>query len=156
MTTGYEEFLPEIKAAVMSFIDKVPFNQLVGMKITNVTPNLVEMHLPMKEDLIGNYITGILHGGVISSMIDVSGGAMALVGAFRKLEHVDIQERIQRLARVSTIDLRVDYLRPGRGESFYVSSTLLRSGNKVAVTRSEFYNNRNDLCAVGTGTYLCG
>lgn len=152
----FEQFLPEIKAAVMGFIDKVPFNQLVGMKITNVTPVLVEMHLPMKESLIGNYITGILHGGVISSMIDVSGGAMALVGAFCKLEHINVPERIQRLARVSTIDLRIDYLRPGRGESFYVKSSLLRSGNKVAVTRSEFFNNKNELCAVGTGTYLCG
>ncbi|WP_230400374.1 thioesterase family protein [Zooshikella ganghwensis] len=155
-TQDVEEFLPEIKAAVMSFFDKVPFNKFLGMKITRVEAGCVEMYLPMKEELIGNYFMGILHGGVISAMLDVTGGAMALVGAFRKLEHLSLDERIKRLAKISTIDLRVDYLRPGRGNAFYVVATLLRSGNKVAVTRSEFYNDQHELCAVGTGTYLCG
>jgi acyl-coenzyme A thioesterase PaaI-like protein len=32
----------------------------------------------------------------------------------------------------------------------------MRSGNKVAVTRMEFFNNKEILIAVGTGTYIVG
>ncbi|HAV87176.1 MAG TPA: thioesterase family protein, partial [Pseudomonas sp.] len=59
-------------------------------------------------------------------------------------------------ARLGTIDLRIDYLRPGRGQRFSATATLLRSGNKVAVVRSELHNEAGVLIAVGTGTYLCG
>ena len=53
-------------------------------------------------------------------------------------------------------DLRVDYLRPGRGQSFTATAVLLRSGNKVAVVRTELHSEDGTLVAVGTGTYLCG
>ncbi|RRJ82478.1 thioesterase family protein [Aestuariirhabdus litorea] len=151
-----DEFLPEIRQAVIDFMNRVPFNKLVGFTLTEITPDKVCLTLPMRPDLVGNFITGILHGGVISSMIDVAGGAMSLVGAFRNLEHLPLEERVLRLSKIGTIDLRIDYLRPGRGERFDVTATLLRAGNKVAVTRAEFFNDQGELCAVGTGTYLCG
>ena len=65
-------------------------------------------------------------------------------------------ERIRMLAKIGTIDLRVDYLRPGRGAYFTAAGRLLRTGNKVAVTRMSFHNDADELQAVGTGTYLCG
>ena len=81
---------------------------------------------------------------------------MALIGAFERHAHLSVQERMIRLAKLGTIDLRVDYLRPGRGEHFICTSSLLRSGNKVGVVRSELHSNDGTLIAVGTGTYLCG
>jgi uncharacterized protein (TIGR00369 family) len=61
-----------------------------------------------------------------------------------------------RLSRLGTIDLRIDYLRPGRGQRFTAQAVPLRAGNKVAVVRSELHNEDGVLVAVGTGTYLCG
>lgn len=116
----------------------------------------VVMHLPMKDELIGNFVHGILHGGVISSLLDVVGGAMALIGAFERHQHLSGAERMARLSRLGTIDLRIDYLRPGRGRQFTATAVLLRSGNKVAVVRSELHADDGTLVAVGTGTYLCG
>ena len=81
---------------------------------------------------------------------------MALIGAFDKHQHLSSAERMARLSKLGTIDLRVDYLRPGRGEGFKATAVLLRSGNKVAVVRSELHAVDGTLIAVGTGTYLCG
>ncbi len=53
---------------------------------------------------------------------------------------------------MGTIDLRVDYLRPGRGERFTATSTLLRAGNKVAVARVELHNEAQ-VYASATATY---
>jgi len=60
------------------------------------------------------------------------------------------------IARIGTIDMRVDYLRPGRGARFYSSGTVMRTGRKVAVTRMELKNSDDVLIAVGTGAYIVG
>ncbi len=129
---------------------------MLGIEIDTLRSDCVAMSLAMRPELIGNFTQGILHGGAISSLLDVCGGAMALIGAFERHAHLSVQERMIRLAKLGTIDLRVDYLRPGRGEHFVCTSVLLRSGNKVGVVRSELHANDGTLIAVGTGTYFCG
>ncbi len=146
----------ELRAAVASFFERIPFNRLLGIELDELSTERVTMHLPMKPELIGNFVQGILHGGVISTLLDVCGGAMALIGAFDKHQHLSSQERMTRLSKLGTIDLRVDYLRPGRGQRFTANAVLLRSGNKVAVVRSELHSEDGTLVAVGTGTYLTG
>ena len=151
------ELLPDdLVKTVHGFFNRIPYNQLLGIEIDEIRPDCVAMSIRMRPDLIGNYTQGILHGGAISSLIDVCGGAMALIGAFEKHAHLSLQERMTRLSKLGTIDLRVDYLRPGRGEQFVCTSVPLRSGNKVGVVRSELHADDGNLIAVGTGTYLCG
>ncbi|MAD00332.1 hypothetical protein CNQ84_15185 [Pseudomonas abyssi] len=151
------ELLPDdLVKTVHGFFNRIPYNQLLGIEIDEIRPDCVVMSIRMRPDLIGNYTQGILHGGAISSLIDVCGGAMALIGAFEKHAHLSLQERMTRLSKLGTIDLRVDYLRPGRGEQFVCTSVPLRSGNKVGVVRSELHADDGNLIAVGTGTYLCG
>ncbi|MCP4614563.1 MAG: thioesterase family protein, partial [Planctomycetes bacterium] len=53
-------------------------------------------------------------------------------------------------------DMRVDYLRPPKGNEFIGTASILRRGNKVAVTRMELHNDEDKLIAVGTGTYTVG
>ncbi|MWV14530.1 thioesterase family protein [Pseudomonas sp. L-22-4S-12] len=150
------ELTAELRDAVSSFFQRIPFNQVLGIQLDELAVDKVVMSLPMKPELIGNFVHGILHGGVISSLLDVAGGAMALIGAFERHQHLPTSERMARLSKLGTIDLRVDYLRPGRGQSFTATAVLLRSGNKVAVVRTELHSDDGSLVAVGTGTYLCG
>ena len=56
--------------------------------------------------------------------------------------------------KLNTIDLRIDYLRPGKGKIFTASGSILRTGKKVGVSRMELHNEKQDLIAVGTGTYI--
>ncbi|WXL25531.1 thioesterase family protein [Ectopseudomonas mendocina] len=156
MSTKPFELSAEQRDAVINFFQRIPFNQALGIQMGEMSAEKVIMTLPMKPELIGNFVHGILHGGVISSLLDVAGGAMALIGAFDKHQHLSASERMARLSKLGTIDLRVDYLRPGRGQLFTASAVLLRSGNKVAVVRSELHSDDGTLVAVGTGTYLCG
>ncbi|MCU1717992.1 thioesterase family protein [Pseudomonas sp. 5P_3.1_Bac2] len=156
MSTPTFELTDELREAVTQFFHRIPFNQLLGIELVDLSTSHVTMLLPMKPELIGNFLQGILHGGVISTLLDVCGGAMALIGAFDKHQHLSSSERMARLSKLGTIDLRVDYLRPGKGQRFIATAQLLRSGNKVAVVRSELHSDDGTLVAVGTGTYLCG
>jgi uncharacterized protein (TIGR00369 family) len=146
----------ELHAGILAFFQRIPFNRLLGMQLTELTQQHAILQLPMKDELVGNFLQGILHGGVISSVLDVAGGAMAMVGAFSRHQHLSPSERMAKLSKLGTIDLRIDYLRPGRGNAFTATAVLLRSGNKVAVVRSELHADDGTLIAVGTGTYLCG
>ncbi len=136
---------------------KMPFNDLLGFEIIIDDVDKPMIKFNMNENLIGNYYYKILHGGVISSVLDTIGGLIAFIGVLKKhnIEN-GWQNLMEKLTKISTIDLRVDYLRPGKGKFFIATGNILRTGNKVAVNRMELRNNENELIAVGTGTYLVG
>lgn len=138
------------------YAEQLPFNQLLGFGIGQVTPTAVSVTFSARPELIGNPVHQTLHGGVISSVLDATGGLMASTGVVDRMLGAPIDAIAQRLAAVGTIDLRVDYLRPGRGKHFTATGAVMRAGNKVTVTRMELHNDAGVLIAVGTGTYMVG
>jgi uncharacterized protein (TIGR00369 family) len=136
--------------------NQMPFNRLLGIQILSLDMQDICVRVDKKPEFIGNYVKDILHGGVISSVIDLTGGIIASVGVLKRMEGSPIEEIISQFTRMGTIDLRVDYLRAGRGNYFLTRGSVLRTGNKVAVIRTEFRNDENLLIAAGTGTYLVG
>jgi uncharacterized protein (TIGR00369 family) len=139
-----------------AFEEKMPFNKLLGLKILSLHLDEVKLRIDMRDDLIGNFVHGILHGGVIAAILDTAGGMIAIANTFQRKEHLTESERMMGIDKTSTIDLRVDFLRPGRGLYFIATSSVLRSGRKVTVTRMELHNDADILIAVGTGCYLVG
>ncbi len=136
--------------------NKMPFHRLLGVRIVSLTADDIKVRIDMREELIGNFMRRILHGGVISSILDLTGGLIAFAELLKSLDYRQPEEVQKRLARVGTIDLRVDYLRIGEGTFFTASGSVLRKGNKVAVIRTELCNDQDLLIAAGTGTYLVG
>lgn len=156
MTATTESRLDDerIAHACEVFEQRIPFNHVLGLKLEEVTVAGARLSFEMRPELVGNYMRGSLHGGVISAALDTIGGLVAFVSL---LDRLDSHEAgVARLANVGTIDLRVDYLRSGIGKRFVATGQTLRAGNKVAVTRMELHNDEGVLVAAGTGTYLIG
>lgn len=147
-----QELPDELETLAREVEARIPFNRVLGIHLDELTKEGIRLTFEMREDLVGNFARGTLHGGVISSVLDVTGGMAALVAAADDPES-QLKERFRVLG---TIDLRIDYLRPGAGERFEATGTILRSGRKVAVSRMELRNDTGDLIAVGTGTYIVG
>ncbi len=145
------DILPIIKEI---FEKKIAFNQVLGLKVESLDHDSPKVSFEMREEMVGNYQRGMLHGGVISTVIDVTGGLVAFMGVQQRMSDASIQEKLEVFGCLSTIDLRVDYLRPGLGDRFIATGSLLRIGKKVAVTRIELHNEKNSLIAVGTGAYV--
>jgi uncharacterized protein (TIGR00369 family) len=135
---------------------KIPFNKVLDLKVESLNIEDVRVRFEMKEKFIGNYVQGILHGGVISAVLDTTGGLTASLGVIQNMAGRTIEEIGKSLTRIGTIDLRIDYLRPGKGDYFVATGSIMRAGRRVSVTRMELYNDRNTLIAVGTGTYIVG
>ena len=154
--TQNKKMLRMIERLTTVFSNSVPFHNVIGFEFDKLTEEGCQISFKNKPELIGNFAQKILHGGVTATALDVVGGAMAAVGMMTKYPDADDQELGKKLARIGTIDLRVDYVRPGRGDSFYAKARLLRSGNKVAVVRMELHNEKDTVIALGTGTYMMG
>ena len=138
------------------FVNGMPFNQFLNISVESLSPEQAKITFHWQDVFIGNPAQKILHGGIISAVLDNVGGMLAAASVIDKLTELDIPSVQQKLATLGTIDLRTDYLRPGKGETFTASATLIRSGNKVCVCRMELHNEKAIQIAFGTGTYLVG
>ena len=146
--------------ALLPFIaevfDQMPFNRLLGLKVTGFSAEQAEVRFAFKPELVGNPVQQILHGGVIASVLDTVGGIMAIASALKRLGQVEHEVLVAKMGKMSTIDMRSDYLRPGRGTEFIATAQVIRAGNKVCVCRMELHNEQGVHIALGTGTYLVG
>lgn len=148
-------FEPQFVALLTDlFEQKVVFNSVIGLKITAITPDRVSGRIDMRHELVGHYQHNRIHGGVISASLDAMGGlaAMAAIGA----RHMDEapEQRLQRFSKLGTIDLRIDYLRPGVSSHFELHAEVLRLGSRVASTRMEFRGADGKLLSTGAGAYI--
>jgi acyl-coenzyme A thioesterase PaaI-like protein len=151
--------IPADSAEIFSLLKKIfeehmPFDRLLGIQVEIIGFDDVCVRVDMKREFVGNFVKGILHGGVISSVLDLTGALIAYVGVIKRMPEQSLDEILYRFERLGTIDLRVDFLRAGKGKYFLTRGSILRIGNKVAVVRTEFKNNESVLIAAGTGTYL--
>lgn len=148
-------FEPEfISGLTKIFEESIVFNQTIGLKITQLLPQRVSARIDMRHALVGHYSYNRIHGGVISAGLDAMGGlaVMAAIGA----RHMDEPPfaRLHRFAKLGTIDLRVDYLRPGIGEYFVLHAEVMRLGSRVASTRMEFVGADGKLLSTGSAAYI--
>lgn len=136
------------------FEEQIVFNQTLGLKITALQAHRVEARIDMRNALVGHFSYNRIHGGVISAGLDAMGGlaVMAAIGARYRDEPV--ADRLQRFAKLGTIDLRVDYLRPGIGAHFLLRAEVLRLGSRVASTRMGFLGADGTLLSTGAAAYI--
>lgn len=151
-----QKFHLRMKRVAEIFYKKIPFHSVIGFEFDELNSDQCKISFKSKPELIGNPYHGILHGGVTATALDVVGGCMAIAGMQVRNLHISDEAISKKLTRTGTVDLRVDYLRPGKGKHFYAIARLLRSGNKVAVVRMELHNEKDTLIALGTGTYMTG
>ncbi len=150
-----EGFEPEFVTGLREIFEhKIVFNSVLGLKVATLGPDRVSATLAMRTELVGHYGHHRVHGGVISASLDTIGGlaVMVAIGA-RHMEEPPLQ-RLQRFAKLGTIDLRVDYLRPAIAEAFQIDAQVLRLGSRVASTRMEFRASDGKLFSTGSAAYI--
>ncbi len=132
----------EAKILVDFMERRIPFNVFLGMRVTHVSDGVAEMMIPARAELTGDPFRPALHGGVVSSLADTVGG----LAVFTQLG----QDRI-----ASTLDLRIDYLRPGAvDQDLFACANVVRAGNRVAVTHTTIFQaDRSKPIATANAVY---
>ena len=114
------------------------------MKVITLRPGFAEIALPWRDDFIGDPSRPAGHGGVLSALMDATGGAAVFA---------DID--FSRGERVSTIDLLVDYLRPAPLEAWVCQAKVVRLGSRVALAQMNVWagSTPDEWLASGRGAY---
>ena len=148
-----EALLEQIRSYYLEFL---PFNKVLGIEIDHLDYDTGEAvtRFSMQENLIGNSVARILHGGVTASVLDLTGGLSGLISCVKQYEFASHDTLYEKLTAMATVDMRVDYLRPGRGEAFTCKSRVIRAGSRIVVSKMDLFNETDRRIATGTATYI--
>lgn len=132
---------------------RITFNEVLGLKVQQLMPQLV-LRFDMRPDLVGHRHYGRLHGGVIAATLDALGGSALMVGLGEKHAHESAEQVMHRFLKMATIDLRVEFLRPGMGRHFIASAEITRLGGRVGSTQMRLHNDDGVLIATAAAAYI--
>ena len=143
----------KLEAAIADLFEhRIRFNEVLGLQVLSLVPPM--MRLDMRPELVGHFLHGRLHGGVISTTLDSLGGLALMVAIGEKHATEAADQVMLRFAKMGTIDLRVDFLRPGIGRHFVASAEVTRLGGRVGSTQMKLVNDEGTMIATGAGVYV--
>lgn len=132
---------------VAAHLADIPFAVALGARLVDYSDTHCEIALPWREDLVGDPDTGVLHGGVVTAMLDNVSGIVAFK---RDVDHND--------EAVATLDMRIDYLAaatPGRELRFRAESHR-RTRNVVFVRAVAFHDSVDAPIATANAAFMVG
>ena len=136
------------------FEQRITFNTVLGLKLLSIKPGDVRGRVAMRPELVGHYAYGRLHGGVISATLDAMGGLALMVGIAERHSSDNSAQVLHRFLKLGTIDLRIDYLRPGVGQHFIATAEVTRLGGRLGSTQMRLVNDEGTLIATGAAAYV--
>jgi len=134
----------EIKATFIHLFEElVPMHKLFGTEVIEVSDGYVKMRFQFREAHIGDVRVKRLHGGFISAVVDICGGAAALTQM--RSPHDD----------VATADLRIDFLRPGQAKDIIAEAKIVHKTTRTIFTDIRItHDDSDDLIALGRGVFV--
>lgn len=125
------------------FFAAIPHSQVLGLEIVEVGLDTVVARLPYAERLVGNPMTGVLHGGVITTLVDQTSGTAVFAA-------------VGRAESIATLDLRIDYLCPATpGRAILARAHCYRVTRQIAFVRCRVYHDDpEDPVATSMSTFM--
>ena len=132
---GNEPSSVDGQALIGEFLKHSPFGRLLGIEIKAVEPDTAELTLSFRDEL--TTAGDVVHGGAISSLLDVAATAAAWAHEFASPPQ-----------RWGTASLTVDFLRPAKGRDLEAVARVVRRGRRMCFCQVEA---RDSDGAVATG-----
>ncbi len=112
--------------------EAMPHARALGIEFVGLDDTTVTLRLAEQPHFICNKEAGVVHGGVITTLLDSASG-------------VAIFAKIGRFEPMATLDLRIDYLRPSTpGQAITVSATCFKATRNIAFVRGLAYHQDPD------------
>jgi uncharacterized protein (TIGR00369 family) len=117
--------------------------QALGFRLESVDGQIVRLRVPWRADLVGDPDTGVLAGGLVTTMLDHVGGLATWVA-------------LDGFQNIATLDLRVDYMRAARPETDLIAEAhCYRVTRNIAFVRAwAFEDSSDDPVAAAQSAYV--
>jgi len=110
----------------------MPANKILGLKIVDMEEGYVFIHIPFKEEFIGDFLQGRWHGGILAAIADTAGG---IAGATTLHSEKD---------RLNTVDMRIDYLHAAIKTDIHAKARIIKNGKTIIKVDVELFQNENE------------
>jgi uncharacterized protein (TIGR00369 family) len=122
---------------------QLPHQQAIGFELIELLPGYAIGRIPYRPEFVGNPLTGVIHGGIVTTLLDAVGGA-AVIG------------RYGTLITMATLDLRIDYLRPSKTQhDLFARVECYKLTRNIAFARGVAYDDAlDDPLASMSATYM--
>ena len=122
--------------------EMVPVHKFLGVTLREIGKGYALLHLPFKPELVGDPRHNRWHGGIIAALIDSAGGAAAITTM--------VSEKDQ----VSSIDLRVDFMKAGKPMDILAEGRVVKDGNSVLFAHMKvWHEGTEEVIAEGRGVF---
>lgn len=125
----------------------IPHAAAIGMQLVSRGNHRCVVRVPYAAHLVGDPDTGVIHGGVITAVLDNASGL-----AVRSTpDGADGPP-------MATLDLRIDYMRPAEpNKDLYTEAECYRTTVNIAFVRATAYqDDRADPIATSVATFMLG
>ncbi|WP_291844596.1 hotdog domain-containing protein [Bradyrhizobium sp.] len=121
------------------------YGRISGLRLDRAAPGEAWSSLPYRPEFVGDTETGVLHGGVVTAMLDESCG-------------MAVQLALDGTRAIATLDLRIDYQKPATpGLDVKAHSFCYRVTRSIAFVRSTAYQeSEDDPVATATACFMVG
>jgi uncharacterized protein (TIGR00369 family) len=119
-----------------AFENQMPANKHLGLKILELKEGFAKIHIPFKEEFIGDYLQKRWHGGIQASIADSAGGIVALTSMQNFND------------KVNTIDIRVDYLHGSEPKDLFAEAEIIKDGKRIIKVDVKLYHTKEKIIAV--------
>jgi uncharacterized protein (TIGR00369 family) len=116
-----------------------PFNRLVGIRLVGIHKDGVTIDCKLRPELLNAF--GVLHGGVTATLADAAVG-------------IAITQRVGRPGAATTVELKLNYLRPVSGRKIMARARLLRMGSTLCIGRVDMFDDAKELVSTALVTYM--
>ncbi len=127
-----EAFFELVREYAPRIINSVPYAQALGFKLTHLERSRALATAPWREELVGDTESGVIHGGVVTALLDNISG-VAVISALSELKST------------ATLDLRIDYMRAAeKGRDLIGEAECYHVTRAVAFVRAFAYHETKD------------
>ena len=138
MTTA-APLTPEEEQRIREAFESVPFAHLLQLQLGEMKRGAATLHLEVRDDLRQN--NGVVHGGVIASLVDTAAAFAILT----------LLERDQ---TSTTVDLTIHYLRPLSSGQTTAQARVLRAGRRIMVIKVDVLDESKTLVATALTSFI--
>jgi uncharacterized protein (TIGR00369 family) len=124
---------------IRDFLPKIPFNMLLGVKLTRVHRDGVTIECALRHELTNS--AGVAHGGVTAAMADVAVG-------------MAINRHFGGKRRITTVEMKINYFRSASEGNIFARSHLLRIGSTLSVGSVDLTDAKGNLIGTALVTYM--
>lgn len=143
--------IDEVGKKLALVMNQSPFVAFTGVTFNYENGEMVGQ-VSLKPELIGNPNFQILHGGMTATILDTIGGLVGMFEIYKRGQGT-FEEQTKKVKRLATVDLRIDYLAPGRGKVFIATAEVIRMGRKGCTTTMLLVNDEGKKIAHGIASY---